>query len=85
MSPSTLRTRLEAATAAIAELTRRGVSARGVTVMPSATVILIDQPPASSWIRGALRARVDGRRQFAAPFQGFQLRWEVANANTPRA
>ena len=85
MSPSTLHTRLEAATAAIAELTRRGVTARGVLVMPSTTVIVIDPPPAWSWIRGVFRARVHGRRQFAAPFHGFELRWEVGHADTQRA
>lgn len=85
MSPCSLHSRLEAATAAIAELTRRGVTARGVTVMPSRTVILIDPPPAWSWIRGVFRARVHGRRQFAAPFQGFQLRWEVGHADAQRA
>lgn len=75
MSPCALHARLEAATAAIGDLTLRGVRARRVAVSPVVTVIEIDEPPAKSWIRGALRRRVDGVREYAAPFRGCQLRW----------
>lgn len=70
------RDKLEQATAAIAELEHRGVTATRVEFYrQSATVIAIEPPPVSSWIRGAMRRRIDGVREYAAPFQGCQLRW----------
>lgn len=75
MSPHTLHARLEAATVAIGDLTRRGVQARRVEISPVSTVIVIEQPPSASWIRGALRRRFGGVREYAAPFRGCQLRW----------
>lgn len=80
MNPAALHARLAAATVAIGDLGQRGVHARRVEVSPRITVIVVDQPPPSSWIRGALRRRVNGVREYAAPFQGCQLRWEQADA-----
>lgn len=81
MSPLVLHSRLEAATVAIDDLSRRGVHARRVEVSRQSTVIVVDQPPPSSWIRGALRRRINGVREYAAPFRGCQLRWEQTDAS----
>jgi hypothetical protein len=81
MNVIALRARLEEATVAIGDLTQRGVHARRVEISKNATVIEIDEPPRASWLRGALRRRIGGRREMAAPFRGCQLRWECTRAH----
>lgn len=70
---------LDATSAAIA-LTERGVNVKHLRVGERGTVIDIEPPPAWSWIRGVLRRRVNGVHEYAAPFRGCQLRWEVSRA-----
>jgi len=67
-------------------LGRAGCSPREVQITERRARIIIDPPPAGSFIAGALRSRqtFNGvtRTVFAAPYHGCQLEWEETESAT---
>ncbi len=65
---------------AMLALGRAGCTPREVQITERRARIVIEPPPATSFITGALRSRqtVNGvtRTVFAAPYHGCQLEWE---------
>ena len=79
---------------AVHHLKQHGCVVVGVTVhrlQPGRRpVIRIDAPPASAWLRGAMRRRVqmgDGKVHtlMAVPFRGCQVDWEVVTERSLEA